>query len=65
MANICENLLIIRGDTKTIKYFLKPFSSKSNLFDFDKIIPIPESYYSNILLREIVLIQRLFLKTVD
>lgn len=47
MANICENLLIIRGDTKTIKYFLKPFSSKSNLFDFDKIIPIPESYYKD------------------
>jgi len=42
MPNICYNKLTIRGERSEIEHFLEQVAGPDTLFDFNKIIPIPE-----------------------
>ena len=45
MANLCFNKLIIRGEHKEIERFLGTVAGEDTLFDFNKILPVPEELY--------------------
>ena len=45
MANYCDNFLCVEGNPDTLKSILEFVRSDSNLFDFDKIVPMPAHIY--------------------
>ncbi len=42
MSNYCYNKLIIRGEHMEIQRFLKAVEGKDTLFDFNKLVPVPQ-----------------------
>ena len=42
MTNYCYNKLIIRGEHMEIQRFLKAVEGKDTLFDFNKLVPVPQ-----------------------
>lgn len=47
MANWCTNLIELEGNEKDIKTFRDMISSKDNIVDFNKLIPIPKDFVSS------------------
>ena len=45
MPNYCNNCLCMDGNTKTIKSVIEFVKSGENVFDFEKIVPMPDNIY--------------------
>lgn len=42
MANICSNVMTIKGQRKDVEQFMEEIANGKILFDFNKIVPVPD-----------------------
>ena len=56
MPNWCSNCLSIEGDPNTLKEIISLVKTEKNVFDFERIVPMPDYIYrGNVGLRELEL----------